>query len=185
MRNLAAVLVAGALCLSAQQLSPNQTGLIPVTVTDPMNRFVTGLEQENFTLLENGISRPITSFSSVDSPISLAIIAASPFPAAAKLNEAGDELIQTESLPDAIRLLTASKNPRKALILTTASDGAVVPAGIRVVHADSSDVLRVVIELRNQYLVKFQPSTPAGRVEVVLSQPRGLPVLKPHWDAAF
>jgi Ca-activated chloride channel homolog len=48
--------------------------LIPVTVTDPLNRFVTGLEKENFKLAEDKVDQIITSFSSEDAPISVGVI---------------------------------------------------------------------------------------------------------------
>ena len=48
--------------------------LIPVTVTDPLNRFVTGLEKENFKLAEDKVDQNITSFSSEDAPISVGVI---------------------------------------------------------------------------------------------------------------
>lgn len=48
--------------------------LIPVTITDPMNRLVTGLERDNFVLLDNGEKQAIQHFSSEDSPISLGVI---------------------------------------------------------------------------------------------------------------
>jgi Ca-activated chloride channel family protein len=48
--------------------------LIPVTVTDPMNRLVTGLQKEDFTLYENGVPQTINSFSSEDAPVSIGVI---------------------------------------------------------------------------------------------------------------
>src|SRR5689334_9620634 len=48
--------------------------LVPVTVTDPMNRLVTGLERENFTLSEANQGQQIRSFSSEDAPLSLGVI---------------------------------------------------------------------------------------------------------------
>ena len=45
--------------------------LIPVTVTDPLNRFVTGLEKENFKLFEDKKQQIITQFSSEDAPLSV------------------------------------------------------------------------------------------------------------------
>jgi VWFA-related protein len=48
--------------------------LIPVTVTDPMNRFVTGLEKENFRLYEDKKEQDITQFSSEDAPLSVGVI---------------------------------------------------------------------------------------------------------------
>jgi Ca-activated chloride channel homolog len=48
--------------------------LIPVTVTDPMNRLVTGLEKDDFQIYENSVQQPITSFASEDAPVSIGII---------------------------------------------------------------------------------------------------------------
>ena len=48
--------------------------LVPVTITDPMNRLVTGLEKDNFQLTDNGRPQEIRHFSSEDAPISLGVI---------------------------------------------------------------------------------------------------------------
>src|SRR5215212_249873 len=48
--------------------------LIPVTVTDPLNRFVTGLEKENFKLFEDKKEQDISAFSSEDAPLSIGVI---------------------------------------------------------------------------------------------------------------
>ena len=48
--------------------------LINVTVTDPMNRFVTGLEKEHFTLFEDKSSQTIAQFSSEDAPLSVGLV---------------------------------------------------------------------------------------------------------------
>src|ERR1019366_9936694 len=48
--------------------------LIPVTVTDPLNRFVTGLEKENFKLTEDKLLQEITQFSSEDAPLSVCVV---------------------------------------------------------------------------------------------------------------
>jgi VWFA-related protein len=48
--------------------------LIPVTVTDPMNRFVTGLEKENFKVFEEKKEQTISAFSSEDAPLSVGVI---------------------------------------------------------------------------------------------------------------
>src|ERR1700675_2470579 len=47
--------------------------LVPVTITDPMNRLVTGLDKENFTVFEGKSQQEIKSFSSEDAPVSLGI----------------------------------------------------------------------------------------------------------------
>src|SRR5580700_3765947 len=38
--------------------------LVPVTVTDPLNRFVTGLDQDSFKVFEDKIEQKIVSFGS-------------------------------------------------------------------------------------------------------------------------
>jgi Ca-activated chloride channel homolog len=48
--------------------------LVPVTVTDPEDRMVTGLEKDNFAVFENKQRESIQSFSCDDAPISLGII---------------------------------------------------------------------------------------------------------------
>jgi len=48
--------------------------LVNVTVTDPHNRLVTGLEPDNFRLFENNVEQEIQYFSSEDVPISIGVI---------------------------------------------------------------------------------------------------------------
>ncbi len=48
--------------------------LIPVTVTDPLNRFVTGLDKENFKISEDKAEQTITAFSSEDAPLSVGVV---------------------------------------------------------------------------------------------------------------
>src|SRR5204863_9790472 len=48
--------------------------LVPVTITDPMNRLVTGLDRENFQLFEGKEAQEIKHFSSEDAPVSLGVI---------------------------------------------------------------------------------------------------------------
>jgi Ca-activated chloride channel family protein len=48
--------------------------LVNVTVTDPYNRLVTGLERENFRIFEDKGEQELTHFSSEDVPISIGVI---------------------------------------------------------------------------------------------------------------
>ncbi len=48
--------------------------LIPVAVTDPMSRFVTGLDKENFKVYEDKVEQEIAQFSSEDAPLSIGIV---------------------------------------------------------------------------------------------------------------
>src|ERR1700747_3136043 len=51
-----------------------ELALVTVTVTDPYNRLVTGLEPENFRVFEDNVEQEIVSFSSEDVPISIGVI---------------------------------------------------------------------------------------------------------------
>src|SRR5580700_2512382 len=48
--------------------------LVPVTITDPLNRLVTGLEKDDFQVYENNGEQRIVSFASEDAPVSIGII---------------------------------------------------------------------------------------------------------------
>src|SRR2546425_2684873 len=48
--------------------------LVPVTVTDPMNRPTMGLQKQNFTLYEGNEQQQIQYFSAEDSPISVGLL---------------------------------------------------------------------------------------------------------------
>src|SRR6266481_4516811 len=48
--------------------------LVNVTVTDPYNRIVTGLEADNFRIFEDKIEQEVVNFSSEDVPISIGVI---------------------------------------------------------------------------------------------------------------
>jgi VWFA-related protein len=48
--------------------------LIPVTVTDPLNRFVTGLDRADFRLYEDKVEQSISQFASDDAPLSIGLV---------------------------------------------------------------------------------------------------------------
>jgi Ca-activated chloride channel family protein len=48
--------------------------LVPMTVTDPMNRLVTGLEKENFNVFDNNQGQVIKTFSTEDAPVTIGIV---------------------------------------------------------------------------------------------------------------
>jgi Ca-activated chloride channel family protein len=47
---------------------------VPMTVTDPMNRLVTGLERENFAVYDDNVGQTIKYVSSQDAPVTIGII---------------------------------------------------------------------------------------------------------------
>lgn len=48
--------------------------LIPVTVTTPLNQFVTGMEKKNFRLFEEKVEQEISYFGSFDAPLSIGLV---------------------------------------------------------------------------------------------------------------
>lgn len=48
--------------------------LIPVSVTDPMNRLVTGLEKKDFRVFEDKVEQEVSQFSSEDAPMSVGLV---------------------------------------------------------------------------------------------------------------
>ncbi|MBE0656277.1 MAG: VWA domain-containing protein [Bryobacteraceae bacterium] len=48
--------------------------LIPVTVTTPLNQFVTGMEKKNFRLFEEKVEQEIAYFGSFDAPLSIGLV---------------------------------------------------------------------------------------------------------------
>jgi Ca-activated chloride channel family protein len=88
--------------------------LVPVTITDPMNRLVTGLEKDNFQLFEGNSKEEIKSFSSEDAPVSLGVIFDSSGSMASKMERAKDavvEFFKTANPQDEFFMVTFSDEP--------------------------------------------------------------------------
>jgi Ca-activated chloride channel family protein len=88
--------------------------LVPVSVTDPMNRLVTGLEKDNFLLSDNGQLQEIRHFSSEDAPISLGVIFDISGSMSNKIDKSRDavvEFFRTANPQDEFFLITFSEKP--------------------------------------------------------------------------
>ena len=88
--------------------------LIPATITDPMNRLVTGLERDNFELFENGEKQEIRHFSSEDAPLSLGVIfdmSGSMSNKIEKAREAVVEFFRTANPQDEFFMIAFSERP--------------------------------------------------------------------------
>ncbi len=96
--------------------------LVPVTITDPMNRLVTGLEKENFELTDNGQPQQIRHFSSEDAPISLGVIfdiSGSMSDKIDKSRQAVVEFFRTANPQDEFFLITFSEKPEVLVDFTS------------------------------------------------------------------
>jgi Ca-activated chloride channel family protein len=90
--------------------------LVPVTITDPMNRLVTGLDKDNFVVYEGKDQQEIRHFSSEDAPISLGVI----FDMSGSMNtkierarEAVIEFFKTANQQDEFFMVTFSDKPQE------------------------------------------------------------------------
>lgn len=99
--------------------------LVPVTVTDPMQRLVTGLSQDNFQVFENKKPQQIKHFSNEDAPVSLGIIVDTSGSMADKMDrvrEAVKEFRDFSNPQDEFFLITFSEEPRLVHDFTDSPD---------------------------------------------------------------
>ena len=86
--------------------------LVNVTITDPMNRLVTGLERENFKVFEGNQEQQIRHFSNEDAPISLGVI----------FDVSGSMKSKIEKAREAVVEFFKTANPQDEFFLVTFSD---------------------------------------------------------------
>ena len=99
--------------------------LVPVTITDPLNRLVTGLERDNFQLFEGNSAQEIRTFSSEDAPVSLGVIFDSSGSMSSKMDRAKEAVIEffkTANPQDEFFLITFSDEPEEVSDFTTSVD---------------------------------------------------------------
>ena len=85
---------------------------VPVTITDAMNRPVTGLERDNFQLFENKQPQEIRNFSSEDTPVSIGII----------MDVSGSMQDKLDRAREAVRQFCDASNPQDEFFMITFSD---------------------------------------------------------------
>jgi len=88
--------------------------LVPVTITDPMNRLVTGLDKDNFALFEGKDAQEIRHFSSEDAPVSLGVIFDMSGSMSSKIERAREavvEFFKTANPQDEFFMITFADKP--------------------------------------------------------------------------
>ena len=99
--------------------------LVPVTITDPMNRLVTGLDKENFTLYEGKDLQDIRHFSSEDAPVSLGVIFDMSGSMSTKIERAREAVIEffkAANPQDEFFMITFADKPEQIADFTTSVD---------------------------------------------------------------
>lgn len=90
--------------------------LVPVTITDPMNRLVTGLDKDNFALFEGKDQQEIKHFSSEDAPVSLGVIFDMSGSMSSKIERAREavvEFFKTANPKDEFFMITFADKPEE------------------------------------------------------------------------
>ena len=87
--------------------------LVSGSVTDPMQRLVTGLAPENFEIFEGKKAQPIRHFSREDAPVSVGII----------LDTSGSMKDKMERVREAVNQFCQAANPQDEFFLITFADG--------------------------------------------------------------
>jgi len=96
--------------------------LVNVTVTDPYDRLVTGLEPDNFRVFEDNTEQEVVTFSSEDVPISIGVILDLSGSMANKVGEAKEaaiEFFKTANPQDEFFLVTFNEHAQLASPFTT------------------------------------------------------------------
>jgi Ca-activated chloride channel family protein len=116
--------------------------LVPITVTDPLNRLVTGLEKEDFQVFENNGEQRIASFASEDAPVSIGIIFDLSGSMTSKLIRARESILQfikTANPQD--EFFVIGFNDRPELIEDFTSSVEQIQARLATVHAERRTAL--------------------------------------------
>jgi Ca-activated chloride channel homolog len=93
--------------------------VIPVTVTDTLNRFVLGLQKEDFHLFEDGVEQNVAHFSGEDAPLSVGVL----------FDESGSMDYKLRTSRDAVALLLNTLTKEDEAFLVEFADLAKVSIG--------------------------------------------------------
>ena len=99
--------------------------LVPVSVTDPLNRFVTGLEKEHFKVFEDKVEQQITQFSSEDAPLAVGLVFDTSGSMGAKLQKSRQAVAQffkTANPEDEFFLVQFSDRPELVMPFTHSTE---------------------------------------------------------------
>lgn len=95
--------------------------LIPVTVTTPMNQFVTGMDKENFRLFEDKVEQEVSYFASFDAPLSVGLVfdaSGSMGQKLAKSRQAAAQFFKTANPEDEFFLIQFNDRPQMVVDYT-------------------------------------------------------------------
>jgi Ca-activated chloride channel family protein len=93
--------------------------LVNVTVTDPLERLVTGLEKEHFRIFEDGVEQEVLTLSSEDVPVSIGLV----------FDMSGSMSDKVEKAREAAVQFMRTANPQDQFFLVSFNDRAELTSG--------------------------------------------------------
>jgi Ca-activated chloride channel family protein len=93
--------------------------LVNVTVTDPLDRLVTGLEKEHFRVFEDGVEQEVVTLSSEDVPVSIGLV----------FDMSGSMSDKVEKAREAAVQFMRTANPQDQFFLVSFNDRAELTSG--------------------------------------------------------
>ncbi len=114
----------------ADRITPNlridtNLVLIPVTVTTPLNQFVTGMEKEQFRVVEDKVEQEVSYFASFDAPLSIGMVFDASGSMGSKLTksrQAAAEFFKTANPEDEFFLVQFNDRPNLVVPFTRNTD---------------------------------------------------------------
>jgi Ca-activated chloride channel homolog len=105
---------------------------IPVAVSDSLNRFVLGLQKEDFHLFEDGVEQNVVHFSGEDAPLSIGLV----------FDESGSMDYKLRTSQAAVAQFLKSMNKDDEAFLVEFSDSAKLSVEFTTNHGEISDALK-------------------------------------------
>jgi VWFA-related protein len=140
---------------------------IPVAVTDSLNRFVLGLQKEDFHLFEDGVEQNVAHFSGEDAPLSVGLA----------FDESGSMDYKLRTSQAAVAQLLKSMNADDEAFLVEFSDSAKVSVGFTTKPSEIQDALKkaqpggltAMLDALNLALREMKKATNSRKAIVVVS----------------
>ncbi|HEV2402254.1 MAG TPA: VWA domain-containing protein [Candidatus Sulfotelmatobacter sp.] len=133
--------------------------MVPVTITDNLNRPVTGLDRDNFELFEDKKPQEIKNFSSEDTPVSVGLIvdtSGSMINKMDKVREAVHQFCEAANPQDEFFMITFSDEPQLATDFTNDGNEVETDLGISPPRGRTSLLDAIYMGLRKMHDARYQ-----------------------------
>jgi Ca-activated chloride channel homolog len=127
--------------------------LVPVSVTDPSNRYVLGLEKKDFHLFEDDVEQKVSSFSAEDAPLSIGLL----------VDTSGSMGAKLETSRRAVAEFLKALNPADEAFLVEFSDRAELTVGLT---SHPTEIENKLAEMNSGGLTALLDAIHAGLQEI-------------------